>query len=379
MSYKTLQQLSSDIAQSVADLSSINDYLMIPLDEINSHHAISYPLCLVEPPESEIENINRAREEYDLDIYILDSWKIGDDDVIQYDLAVKQASELISKLLCQREGAYILSQKVSIERIQNIGSDRNIGVHMSVKLLAPSILSVENPMEIPQDGLILHYDLEDLSKVNYISGTKFNLDSLIEPSIPMTPKDNSSFPLIDKFNKHVTFDRGKLDSLKGQNLTSGAISTTSEDFSVFLKVQIPETKDNASESVIFTLKDSLNRIQGSLSIGALSSNLSVRFNLDSESFGDISSLIDRKGYLGIGLVNTGSESKVYVGFEEKTMSINSANALSSVSLSVGSDVDVITNSIGKHASMNFKELTIHDRALSGSEAKSLISKFMYSG
>jgi hypothetical protein len=114
---------------------------MINLSELNGYHNLDYPLCLVEPPSSTTNNINRAWENYSIKCYILKPDDQSLENIGQYDDCLSLFSGFIGNLMKQRAGVYSVDNKnISVERVRDIGNDNLIGVAVEFSMSIPSIL-----------------------------------------------------------------------------------------------------------------------------------------------------------------------------------------------------------------------------------------------
>lgn len=176
-SYKTLEVLSEDLAAAVTGTNGLNTFKFDDMEALNADHNISYPLCMVMPPDSSIPNINRAREEYNMTVYILDVTTSSDTRAQEYDKALRLYTEWMSNLMHQREGSYILGQEIEIDRVRNIGNDKTIGVKISFSILAPSVLIDTNPEDLTPVNL--YQNTPNYVWVNYGSNTVENISGEI--------------------------------------------------------------------------------------------------------------------------------------------------------------------------------------------------------
>lgn len=158
MSYKSLKNLSDDMETAALQASGLNSFHFLEgLSEVNRINSPSEPMCVVLLPNSVIPNINRAREEYEIESYILVSRaffaKTPNITIVesQYDLTMELFTNWVSNLMKQRDGAYTVDREsFEIDRVRNIGSSEFMGVNVRFTLLAPSQLlfyseSVSNP------------------------------------------------------------------------------------------------------------------------------------------------------------------------------------------------------------------------------------------
>ena len=152
MSYKSLKNISDDMEQAAFDTSGLNSFHFFEgLSEINRINSPSEPMCVVLVPNSIVPNINRAREEHEIDSYILVSRaffaSILNITIVesQYDLAMELFTNWISNLMKQRDGVYTVDREsFEIDRVRNIGSSEFMGVNVRFTLLAPSQLLFYN-------------------------------------------------------------------------------------------------------------------------------------------------------------------------------------------------------------------------------------------
>ena len=178
MSYKTLQNIYTDLQNAVNNTVGLNQFYMIDESEINKHKNYNYPICVVEIPNSSISNINRAYEEYEMSCFILNTQSKTQSDYFKlsiYDYCLAKFSDWIDEVMKQRNGIYVVDKEsFVIERITNFGNDLSTGVKVNFTLLAPSFLSFETASII--DSWTLNTNLFALFNGN--SGVNRSDDSL---------------------------------------------------------------------------------------------------------------------------------------------------------------------------------------------------------
>ena len=251
MSYTTLKTLRASFASAVDATAGLDSFYMMDDSEINKIHNYNYPACVVEIPNSTIDNINRAWEDYEMSCFILKPKPrtVTDLDSIElYDDCVNLFSTFLSNLMKQREGDYVLDREsVIIERITNFGNDRCTGCKVSFNLKVPSVLISGTAATLYSTNLYAHF-----SPTSGVSRTSSALtwDSVSADSHSLTGsgESNEVIPYFNEANNAFIFTGNNYSNVEVMELSS--VSFTNQNFSVFTKVFIPETA-GISHSTLF--------------------------------------------------------------------------------------------------------------------------------
>ena len=383
MSYTTLSQINTSFNNAVAAIYGLDSYLMIDISELNGYHNLNYPLCIVEPPNSSISNVNRAWEEYEFSCYILQVDDSATPNVEQYDTCAHLFSTLLAKLMKQQEGVYSFDKEsVSVERVRDIGNDKLIGVKTTFNILMPSILIGGYEVADSLDTVNLYAYFNAAIGTIVTTGTTISWASSSSDSKQLvhSPHDSNSDgvtnPTFSSIHKEFVF--GGYNTIgKAESLFLGDVTFTDENFSVFLKVKIPQpTKPH--DHIIFQLPNSPDYIalkyvgadgvyEGRLKLQAGYTENFVA-STQTTPFGDADN------YVVIGVINNYSDEKttIYVG----NSSYDNDGAYSSVvvtdaDLHIGARHSASGDFSGFEGSV--RSVAIYDEAVTDSKAQSIIN------
>lgn len=260
MSFKNIQNLTTDFASSWYLASTSKSFHLITESEINKLKNTSYPLCVIEPPSSKIADINKAREEYDLTCFILKnkSSRVSDyNPATEYDEALSLFNNFIGFLAAQRNGQYIVDgESFVVERVSRFGADMSIGVKVSFTLLAPSKLAFAGTIP-PLATLPYTNNLWSLhTSVFGITTTSGYMSWL-----PLINNTGGTFALASEEADQVpTLTTRNTIAFSAPNDTSSAESlsnsflTLPSDFTVFITLQTPEEPTSNDHLTIFNIK-----------------------------------------------------------------------------------------------------------------------------
>lgn len=261
MSFKNIQNLTTDFASSWYLASTSKSFHLITESEINKLKNTSYPLCVIEPPSSKIADINKAREEYDLTCFILKkkSSRVSDyNPATEYDEALSLFNNFIGFLAAQRNGQYIVDgESFVVERVSRFGADMSIGVKVNFTLLAPSKLAFSGTIPalstLPYTNNLWSFHtsmfgitttdgyMSWLPLINNTGGT-FALASEEANQVPTLTMRNT-----------IAFS-APTDTYSSECLSNSFLTLNSSDFTVFVTLQTPEEPSPSGYSAIFNVK-----------------------------------------------------------------------------------------------------------------------------
>lgn len=261
MSFKNIQNLTTDFASSWYLASTSKSFHLITESEINGLKNISYPLCVVEPPSSKISDINRAREEYDLTCFILIKKSLREVDynpASLYDESLSLFNNFIGFLAAQRNGQYVIDgESFDIERVSRFGSDMSIGIKVNFTLLAPSKLAFAGTTPalatLPYTNNLWSFHtsvfgitttdgyMSWLPLINNTGGT-FDLTSEETDQVPTLTTRNT-----------IAFSAPN-DTSSAESLSNNFLTLSNGDFTIFMTLQTPEEPTSNESSVIFNIK-----------------------------------------------------------------------------------------------------------------------------
>lgn len=261
MSFKNIQNLTTDFASSWYLASTSKSFHLITESEINGLKNISYPLCVVEPPSSKISDINRAREEYDLTCFILIKKSLREVDynpASLYDESLSLFNNFIGFLAAQRNGQYVIDgESFDIERVSRFGSDMSIGIKVNFTLLAPSKLAFAGTTPtlatLPYTNNLWSFHtsvfgitttdgyMSWLPLINNTGGT-FDLASEETDQVPTLTTRNT-----------IAFSAPN-DTSSAESLSNNFLTLSNGDFTIFMTLQTPEEPTSNESSVIFNIK-----------------------------------------------------------------------------------------------------------------------------
>lgn len=261
MSFKNIQNLTTDFASSWYLASTSKSFHLITESEINKLKNTSYPLCVIEPPSSKIADINKAREEYDLTCFILKkkSSRVSDyNPATEYDEALSLFNNFIGFLAAQRNGQYIVDgESFVVERVSRFGADMSIGVKVNFTLLAPSKLAFAGTTPalatLPYTSNLWSFHtsvfgvtttdgyMSWLPLINNSGGT-FALASEEADQVPTLTTRNT-----------IAFS-APTDTNSSECLSNSFLTLNDADFTVFVTLQTPEEPSPSGYSTIFNVK-----------------------------------------------------------------------------------------------------------------------------
>jgi len=259
MNYKSLQHIYNDFNTAVSNTSGLNELYMFDESEINKINNYNYPVCIIEPPNSKVSDINRAYEEYELVCFILKPESRTHSDyhsLSLYDDCMSLFHQMMNKILATRDGEYILNEdSLQVERLTKFGADLTKGVKVTLTLLAPSSLG----FSVASSPVALPYESNLKAFYNAASGVLVNSNSIawtptkpLGSSLNMTHLRSDNIVAFDGtdfvFESPVTFS-------SSEALQIPSISFSSASFTVFAKVFISQEAVNDSMTLFSFSKD----------------------------------------------------------------------------------------------------------------------------
>tara|TARA_R110002074_G_scaffold132685_2_gene276129 strand:+ start:427 stop:1596 length:1170 start_codon:yes stop_codon:yes gene_type:complete len=388
MSYTTLSSLSSSFSSAVGNTAGLDSYLMIDISELNANHNVDYPLCVVELPNSSIGNINKAWEEYEISCYILQVDDSSLSNIPQYDYCTTLFTNLLSSLMGQRQGSYSLDKEsVSIERVRGVGNDNLIGVKVEFNLLIPSILAIEAnaiPVAIPTNNLYAHFTPSSSSVSRTSSALSWVAASPNQSKIiTHTSHGNKNIPYYSSTQEFFLF-QGNIVSDTEQIVLNNT-SFTNANFSIFMKVFIPNNSGEVSGSTLFHFPSGSDYVRVSvisdgIHEGKFQLAVSDSGGADNEALftTDQTPLGSSSDYGTFGFVNdyTNSKSYIYINKLRFESSVFSDAVITSSNLHLGAyhiATDIDTN--GFEGEM--KNVAIYDGAVTVTEAETIVDYFNF--
>tara|TARA_R110002020_G_scaffold153128_3_gene332262 strand:- start:1188 stop:2351 length:1164 start_codon:yes stop_codon:yes gene_type:complete len=236
MSYTTLNTLNTSFSDAVSTTAGLDSFLMIDISELNGHHNVNYPLCIIEPPNSSVSNINKSWEEYEFSCFVLQVDDSSISNVAQYDTCLALHQNFLASLMKQRDGDYVLvKDSITIERVRNIGNDNLIGVKVEFNMLIPSVLINDStPLSLHSDNLVGHWGADE--GVDESSAAAFWTNKSGHDTLHLSPYLSTAFaPYYDPIDKEFIF---KEDSpTDADNLRLVAYEWNTRDYSFFFKIK----------------------------------------------------------------------------------------------------------------------------------------------
>tara|TARA_R110002096_G_scaffold111202_5_gene242834 strand:+ start:3557 stop:4741 length:1185 start_codon:yes stop_codon:yes gene_type:complete len=260
MASKSIQDLYTDFDSIVSGISGLNQFFMIDKSEINSKRNCSYPILVVEPPNSSSSNINKGFDDYKMVCYVLaPSSKANSDyeELALYDEAMDLFNDVLNALAAQRNGYYIIIRdSFDFDRVTKVGSDQVSGLKITFNLLAPSKLSFGSPpaplwLTNTSNLLGFYVSSENLS----ITADTLDWTPVQSPTqtLQINQADRNSITGFDGVN--LTFT-GNNTYGNTEALTIPSITLPSGAFSVLAKVYVNGGVDVTDKVTLFSFNDS---------------------------------------------------------------------------------------------------------------------------
>jgi|TARA_R100000541_G_scaffold317_5_gene1995 hypothetical protein len=387
MNYKSILNIFSDFNTAVSNTEGLNKLYMFDESEINKIRNYNYPVCIIEPPNSRVSDINRAYEEYEIVCFILKPERKDKSDVYSislYDDCMSLFHNMMKKILAVRDGEYILNEgSIQIERISKFGVDLTKGVKLTFTLLAPSALgfaSFSVPISLP-------YETNLKAFYHSSSGVLVNSNSILwEPLRPLNStlnithlsSDNLvSFDGVDfVFESPVTFSNSEA-------LQIPSISFSSASFTVFAKVFISQEAVNDSMTLFSFSKDAqLDYFRARVKTGGgVEGDLELLVDDDTSATTESFSSVDLRPYgnsselKAIALVNDHANQKTILYTETDSYELSSfRDDVISNSKFIFGATELNENFVYQGFVGKLKSLAIYDEAVSPSNVNLIMNK-----
>jgi len=378
--HRTLQDLNDSFISSVAQISSLNSFYMIDESEINKLKNINYPACILEIPNSSINNINKAWEDYDLSLFILQPENSLASDyfsITYYDSAVAIFKELLSELMAQRNGDYVVDMSsIEIDRISNFGNDKNIGINVRMTLTMPSILArvstdvVADPATITYTTNMMAY-WSTLYRVER-TDSSFNWNSYSNPTKHIQHIGTQPIPAF--VGNKLKFSGITSPSANVEVLDSSQFTFSSANFSLFFKVYAPNEGGTTENTLFQFISDSEGDYYRVSIVSSGASEGQVKIFVDDSRGGnttlnsvDSTPIGEPNNLEFFGIVNDASNEKttLYVGTNSYDISIYRDDTISSNKFVLGgARLDFGDGFFSKGFEGRLSEVLIYDEAVS---------------
>lgn len=388
MDYKSIQNIYNDFNTAVSNTQGLNQLYMFDESEINKIKNYNYPVCIIEPPNSRVSDINRAYEEYEMICFILKPESKNFSDYYSlslYDDCMSLFHNMMKKILAVRDGEYILDEdSIQIERISKFGADLTKGVKLTFTLLAPSALGFASssvPISLPYETNLKGFYLAS-------SGVSANYNSILwKPLKPLNSTLNISHLESDKivsFGGDVFSFENPITFASSEALQVPSISFSSASFTIFAKVFISSEPTTDHMTLFSFSKDAQEdyfraRITSG---GGNDGSLTLLIDDDTSATQDILTSVDLKPYgdssnlKTIAIVNDHINQKMIIYTEDGTNEVasfrddtisNSQFIFGATKLNPGFIYQGFVGSL--------QGLAIYDEAVSASNVSLIINKF----
>ena len=388
MNYKSIRNIFSDFSTAVSNTEGLNRLYMFDESEINKIRNYNYPVCILEPPNSRVSDINRAYEEYEMVCFILKPERKDKSDVYSislYDDCMSLFHNMMKKILAVRDGEYILNEdSIQIERISKFGVDLTKGVKLTFTLLAPSALgfaSSSTPISLPYETNLKGFYLAS-------SGVSVNYNSILwEPLKPLNSTLNISHLESDKivpFGGEVFSFENPITITSSEALQIPSISFSSASFTVFAKVFISDEPTTDHMTLFSFSKDAQEDYFRArvTSGGGIDGSLTLLIDDDTSATSDVLTSVDLKPYgdsfnlKTIAIVNDHVNQKTIIYTEDGTNEVASFrdDTISNSQFIFGAtklnEYVIYQGFVG-----SLQGLAIYDEAVSASNVNLIINKF----
>ena len=388
MNYKSIRNIFSDFSTAVSNTEGLNRLYMFDESEINKIRNYNYPVCILEPPNSRVSDINRAYEEYEMVCFILKPERKDKSDIYSislYDDCMSLFHNMMKKILAVRDGEYILNEdSIQIERISKFGVDLTKGVKLTFTLLAPSALgfaSSSTPISLPYETNLKGFYLAS-------SGVSVNYNSILwEPLKPLNSTLNISHLESDKivpFGGEVFSFENPITITSSEALQIPSISFSSASFTVFAKVFISDEPTTDHMTLFSFSKDAQEDYFRArvTSGGGIDGSLTLLIDDDTSATSDVLTSVDLKPYgdssnlKTIAIVNDHVNQKTIIYTEDGTNEVASFrdDTISNSQFIFGAtklnEYVIYQGFVG-----SLQGLAIYDEAVSASNVNLIINKF----
>jgi len=380
MSYIKLNDLSTVFHDAAIATVGLDSYLMIDESELNGNHNIDYPLCLVEPPNSVVSNVNKSLEEYDVNCYILQVDDSSISNVIQYDQTLALFTEFLGKLMAQRDGLFIIQKdSIVIERVRNIGNDKLIGVKVGFDMLVPSVLiASSDSLTLSESDLYGHWSADKNVTVTRDTLSWGSLDGT--KTITHSGEVSQSIPAFAELLGAFIF-QGFSSIGQAEAMILSNVTFPTADYSIFFRLTAPLSDIN--EQTLFEFPTDaegdysrVTLIGGGIHSGKFKITVDDdRGNRDDFSFDSSrASLGSRTRYSVVGFVNdsTAEKTTIYIGDTKKVSDNYRDDIISGSTLHFGARH--LPANYGDFAGFNgtISHISIYSAALTTAVAKGVV-------
>ena len=250
--YSTLQNISDRFKLAADASTGLGSYRMEDISEVNQTHNTTYPLLLIEPSTSTVENINRSWEKHKFIAYLIEPDNFNDEqeDVSHYDSTQRIFSTFLDNVMTTRTGVFggvsVNKKGMIIERVKNIGNDKLIGIKSTFEIDMPSVLSQAGSYtsSLPTTNLSVHFKSNSgitvgsssLSWVAVNDSTK-----QVEKSTLSNDSDAFTIPTFSNISNSWIYEgHSPHQSMVYPSFASGF---SSDDFSIFMLVNLHDDND----------------------------------------------------------------------------------------------------------------------------------------
>ena len=404
--YSTLGNISTKFQQSADSTTGLGSYRMEDVSDVNKTHNTNYPLLLIEPSTSTVENLNRGWERHSFTSYLLEPSSDNDStsDVQHYDSTQKLFSKFLDYLMKTRTGVFggvsVNKKGVKVERVKNLGNDKLIGVKVQFEVDMPSVLSEGSgsTSSLPTNDLRAQFKTTQgvtVSSSNLIWVSVNNPYEIIEESDLGNDAVAYSIPAFSNVSNSWIFEgHFPHQSMMYPNFAENF--PASDDFSIFVLVKLKDDNDTLSRCLFGSRATSANNTtddwfrlvytNSGWTAGGRKSQLGVQVDsLDSVDGSnhvnmfkeEVSPDIEFDKWIAIGFINdkTNQESRVVVNNNE-SFKVNNyyddyQNDIDQKDLFIGAFAIASFAYSASYSSMNgeMKDVIVYQGALNDKSAK----------
>ncbi len=409
--YSTLGNISVKFQQSADSTTGLGSYRMEDISDVNKTHNTNYPLLIIEPSTSTVENLNRGWERHTFTSYLLepDGYNDAKSDVSHYDSTQKLFSKFLDYLMKTRTGAFggvsVNKKGIKVERVKNLGNDKLIGVKIQFEVDMPSVLSEGSgsTSNLPTTNLHAHFKTTSGVTVgnSSLSWEAINNSSeFVEESNLSNDTPAYSIPAFSNVSNSWIFEgHSPHQSMMYPSFASGFPAT--DDFSIFVLVKLKDDNDTELRTLFSSRRttqvaggfDDYFRIVYSNSgynIGGRASQVGVEIDNNHSAIGsedpynqinifkdEVSPDIEFGKWIAIGFINdkTNQESRIVINnnppFKVNNYQDDLANDIGTKDLFLGAFGLASFVYSASYSSMNgeMKDVIIYQDALNDKSAK----------
>jgi hypothetical protein len=253
--YSTLGNISTKFQQAADSTTGLGSYRMEDIGDVNKTHNTNYPLLIIEPSTSTVENLNRGWERHTFTSYLLepDGYNDSTSDVQHYDSTQKLFSKFLDYLMTTRTGAFggvsVNKKGVKVERVKNLANDKLIGVKIQFEVDMPSVLSEYSGDTSTLPTTDLHTHFKTTSGVTVGNSTIVwtavnNTSEFVEESNLSNDSAAYSIPAFSNVSNSWIFEGHSPHQVMMYPSFANGFPTT-DDFSIFVLVKLNDDTDNA--------------------------------------------------------------------------------------------------------------------------------------